>query len=209
MPKALRWTEISLRSIAAGELYIGLKKMKRYLAFMTLVVLLASSCQKQDAKVNRSLQQPEPAPSSKTPVGAKELTKGLPLGSHTNSPASLLMKNHDGTLLIKIKPHVYMDELGCTMVMDGDGNTFSQLYHVIAFSIETKQYYTIWGVRFGKGPPINLDQEKEYRFLVKPYRQADFKDESVPCQIIKIWDGDRVLFEKQQKAQPTDTPDKK
>ena len=134
------------------------------------------------------------------------MAKGPPPASRTTSPASLLEKNADGALLIKMKPQVYTSEMGCTMMVDDSGNTFSQLYYVISFSVQQKQYYTIWGVRFGKGPPLTFDSEREYRFLVKPYREADSKDESVPCEIIKVWDGGDVVFEKEEKkeAQPRD-----
>jgi hypothetical protein len=120
----------------------------------------------------------------------------LPPGSYTKSPASLIKKNDDGTSLIKIRPHVYMSEMGCTMMQDDMGNTFSQLYHVISFSLGEANYYAIWGVRFGKGPPLQLNRHREYRFLVRPFRAPDFKDESAPCEIIKIWDRGRLVFEK-------------
>ena len=189
---------------------LGFDNMTKYLAYMVCVLLLLASCARQDAEVKQGFQRPQPTPPSKERADAREFAREVPLFSHTNSPATLLKRNADGALLIEIQPHVYMDPLGCTMMSDDQGNTFSQMYHVIAFSLEDRHYYTIWGARFGKGPPITLRRKKAYRFLVKPYRHADFKDESVPCQIIKIWDGDKVLFEKpqKQKAQPADAPDK-
>jgi len=185
--------------------------MMRYLTYTALLVVLVTGCAKRAVEAGRASQrQPEPAPSVQQSTNPDKVAEELPLASHTSSPASLVKENADGTLLIKIKPHVYMSEMGCTMVSNEQGDTFSQLYYVIAFSIQAKQYYTVWGVHFGKGPPLKLDREKEYRFHVKPYRKADFKDESVPCAIIKIWEGDDVVFEKQEKerTQPTDAPGK-
>lgn len=186
--------------------------MMRYLPYIALLVLFVPACAKRDAGVEQVSQiQPESQTSSQPLLPPDKLADRLPLDSHPNSPASLLKKNTDGTLLIKIKPRVYTSEMGCTMVSDEWGNTFSQLYDVIAFSIQSKHYYTIWGVRYGKGPALTFDREKEYRFLVKPYREAEFKNEIAHCEIIKAWDTDNnVVFEKQgkKKIQSKDLRDK-
>jgi hypothetical protein len=82
------------------------------------------------------------------------------------------------------------------MVMDDRGNTFSQRYYVIAFNLQSKRFYTIWGVRFGKGPPVRLSREKEYRFLVRPLGAAHGRGEDVPCEIVKVWGGGALLYER-------------
>ena len=177
---------------------MGFRNVAKCLMAVALVGLCAISCARREAADQPSQQRAKPK--------APETT--LPLLSRTISPASLLKRNPDGSLLMAITPHVYMDELGCTIVMDEQGNGFSQMYYVIAFSLEGRDYYTIWGVEPGKGPPISLDRSREYTFLVKPYRRAESEDESVPCEVLEVWDQDELLYRKSEEPQPADTSDK-
>lgn len=183
--------------------------MMKYLICFSFFVLLVSTCVQRETELNRDLrEQLKSTVSLNVSIDTDGMTKRLPYESPINSPASLLKKNADGSMLVKIKPHVYTNEMGCTIVMDEMGNTFAQLHYVIDFYIEAKYYYTIWGVLFGERPPINLNREKEYRFLVRPYREEDFKDESVPCEIIKIWDGEGVIFEIEEVQSKDETRNK-
>ena len=107
---------------------VGWARTMKYAIMMILLSLgLLSGCQKS-----------KPEPAAEAPVEIKELVEGLPLSSHTSSPVSLLKREGNGTLLIKIKPHVYMDEMGCTMMSDDMGNTFSQMYQVAVPSYRQK-----------------------------------------------------------------------
>jgi hypothetical protein len=131
---------------------------------------------------------------------------GPPL-SRTISPASLLKRNADGSLLIAIKPHVYARLNAHDLVVDEQGHESSEVHLVIAFSIEDRDYHTIWGVESGKAPPAALDPSKEYTFLVKPYREVEDKRVSIPCAVLEVRDHDKLLYRKKEATQPTNPPD--
>ena len=173
--------------------------MMRYLICFVLLFFILTTCARRGSKANRTLEKdPDSSYSSEVSLGADEVLKEKPLRSPTRSPVSLLKKNSDGSLLIKIKPQVYMSEMGCEIVMDVMGNQFAQMHYVIDFYIQEKYYYTIWGLLFGRRPPIYLGREKEYRFLIKPDSEKDLTGESIYFEIIKIWDGGRVVFEQDE-----------
>jgi hypothetical protein len=140
-------------------------------------------------------------------VSPKRSKEGVPLHPRTMSPASLLKRNADGTLLIAIKPRVFMDELGCTIATDEQGNDFSVMYHVIAFTLEGQRHYTIWGADPGERSPVALDPSTEYTFLVKPYREVDDKEESVRLEVLEVRHQGKLLFRKKQEPEPANPPD--
>jgi len=121
------------------------------------------------------------------------------------SPATLLEKNSDGTLLVSLKPQVYLDELGCVMVSDGKGHTFSQKHHIIAFSLEKTRYWAIWGKSPGGGPPLKLDPKADYKCLIKPL-DSNQENADQPYSILKIWDGSNLIYESKEKALQAATP---
>lgn len=145
------------------------------------------------------------------PPDAKPIT--LPTLEKRDSPAVLLKKNTDGTLLVSLKPQVYLDELGCVMVSDAEGNTFSQMHYMIAFSLEKIRYRTLWGTSPGGGPPVKLDPQTEYQCLIETPLPAKER-EDVACSILKIWQDGKLIYERKEVkrgvAGPTDvSPEKK
>jgi hypothetical protein len=118
-----------------------------------------------------------------------------------DSPAALLEKKPDGKLLVSLRPQVYLDPLGCVMVSDGQGNTFSQMHYVIAFSLEKTRYWTIWGTSPGGGPPVKLDSKKDYKCLIKVSNPSQ-DGVDIPCSILKIWDGAVLIYERKERAEP-------
>jgi hypothetical protein len=127
------------------------------------------------------------------------IPREIPTFDKQDSPATLLKENADGTFLVTLTPHVYFDELGCTMVSDERGNTFSKVYFIIAFTLDKSRYWTIWGSRPGESPPVKLDPKKEYKCLVKPLDSTK-GEANRPCSIMKIWDGEKLLFERTEKG---------
>ncbi len=135
-------------------------------------------------------EEPASDPKAKPP--------SIPLFEKKDSPVTLLKENPDGTLLITLRPQIYFDELGCTIVVDQDGNTFSQMYHMIAFSLKDIRYHTIWGVMLGSGPPVKLDPTIDYKCLIKTEEPKE-KEVSSSFSILKIWEGEKLVYEQKQK----------
>jgi len=117
-----------------------------------------------------------------------------PIFQKRDSPTTLIERNQDGTLLVSLKPQVYLDELGCIMVADEQGNTFSQMHYIIAFSLQEVRYWTIWGTSPGGGPPVKLDSRVAYKCLIRPLA-SDQNGEDVPFSILKIWNGSELVYE--------------
>jgi hypothetical protein len=134
--------------------------------------------------------------------------RAIPTLEKQESPATLLKKNPDGTLLVSLRPQVYLDELGCVMVSDGNGNTFPRMHHVIAFSLEKIRYWTIWGTSPGGGPPVKLDPKTDYKCLIKTSNPIP-EGVDLPCSILKIWDGGNLIFERKEKAEQAEAPNRR
>lgn len=132
-----------------------------------------------------------------TNIPVASLAKSINLyGSPTNSPATLIERYGDGTLLIMIEPKIYMSDLGCTMIETEFGST-SQIYYCMQFEIEKQKYWTIWGVQHGTRPPIHFEDDTNYRFLIQAAKPPAFS-------VLKVWLGDKLLYETKEdkKAQP-------
>lgn len=155
-----------------------------------------------------------PCPGEGQTSDPDDASREIPAFEKRDSPASLLKRNPDGTLLVTMKPQVYFDELGCVMVSDRQGNTFSRIHHMIAFSLEEIRYWTIWGSSPGGGPPVKLDPKKDYKCLVKVLGSKQDQADR-PCLILKIWEGDKVIYESAGNAeqggagQPATAPESK
>jgi hypothetical protein len=152
---------------------------------MKLVIPVVSACLFVPCWSDEPLSNPSAKPAA-TPTLEKQ-----------ESPATLLEKNSDGTLLVSLKPQVYLDELGCVMGSDGKGNTFSQMHHIISFSLEKTRYWTIWGKSPGGGPPVKLDSKKDYKCLIKISNPNQGNVDS-GCSILKIWDGSNLIYEQKE-----------
>ncbi len=83
------------------------------------------------------------------------------------------------------------------MMMDQDGRTFSQMSHMIAFSLKDIRYYTIWGTSPGGGSPVKLDPTIDYKCLIKPEKPKEAKA-SVSFSILKIWKSEELLYERKE-----------
>ena len=132
--------------------------------------------------------------------------RAMPNFERRDSPVTLLKQFPDGTLLVSLRPKIYLDESGCIMVSDGAGSTFSIAHYVIAFSLKKTRYWTILGTNLGEGPPVRLDSEKEYRCLIKISGADEGKADRL-FSILEIWDGVDLIYERKYQAVEQDGAD--
>jgi len=165
-------------SIAITSKLSSVKFMK--LAASLLLTCLLSICW---------AEEPISDPSAKPPL--------IPNWKKQDSPVTLLKENPDRTLLVSLRPQIYLDELGCTIVADQHGHTFSQMHHMIAFSHKDVRYYTIWGTSPGAGPPVKLDPTIDYKLLIKPGK-LEKNETSISFSILKIWNGEKLIYESKE-----------
>ena len=171
--------------------------MSRYFRF-TGTFLLCS--------IAPALADPPSGPASKGGRSSKELQELIqnvesmwaPKNLPANSTIKVLKKNPDGTVLILAKPRFWMSELGCVMLSDGSAN----IYTLATFAIEGVSYDTIWSSRLSPAP-LELSAGKTYRMQL---RLEDRKEYGRWCDILKMWDGERLLLDRTQKLQQQQEP---
>ncbi|MEK7951938.1 hypothetical protein WKV53_15590 [Luteolibacter sp. Y139] len=74
--------------------------------------------------------------------------------------------------------------------------------------MDKTRYWTIWGISPGSGPPVKLDPATDYKCLIKTSNPPQ-EGAATPFSILKIWEGDKLIFECKEKAEPSPAPDRK
>jgi hypothetical protein len=118
--------------------------------------------------------------------GNAEPARSLLVRFDPPSPAAVLRRNDDGTLLISATPRFHFSELGCVMVMDENGNSFPNEYELLRFAIQDTFYTTVWSSGTSP-PPVALDHTEEYEFLVRLEPQG-------LCEVLKVLKNGAVLY---------------
>jgi hypothetical protein len=103
----------------------------------------------------------------------------------------VVQRNLDGSVLVRVqtKPRFRVSSLGCTMLRDEGGRTFSNIYTLLVLDVQGKSCATVWSSLTFR-PAVQLPLDREYRFLLR----LSPKDEG-RCDVLKIWDGDVLLVD--------------
>ena len=113
-----------------------------------------------------------------------------------DSPAELIERNADGSMLISIQPKPYLTEWGCTTVTDGE-REWAEQYTVISFSLDKHSYHVMAndhrGFPFLTTAATKAAAGRPFRFLVKPISlPVDIKEAGL-CVLLVAWDPQRKL----------------
>jgi hypothetical protein len=171
--------------------------MKRWLAFVLALLIpwLVSQavCNADPPKISTDNGDPS----------AKELLEMIekmwaPRNLPFNSTVKILKKNLDGTVLILAKPRFWQSELGCMMLMNQRGNTFSNVFTLVTFAIDGVSFDSIWSSRLSAAP-FELSPEKTYQILLQ---LEDRNEYGKWAHILKMWDGQKLLLDRTKNKKP-------
>ena len=108
------------------------------------------------------------------------------------SPAELLARNDDGTLLLKIRPrpHASYGESETIERAEDEG-----VYYSLSFRIEDVSHAAGWTVPSESPFPPWLNSEKEFRYLVRPWRKSAERNLTIFCTVLTVWEGDKLILD--------------
>jgi hypothetical protein len=78
-------------------------------------------------------------------------------------------------------------------------------YYSLTFRLDDVGYAAGWRISHGSPFPLWLHSEKEFRYLVKPWREKAEPNVPIFCTVLKAWEGKKLVLDNIE-GQPVDQP---
>jgi len=124
----------------------------------------------------------------------------LQVASATVSPAQIIPQNND--VLVVTTPHFRRAEQHGIELANEHGRIGNDVFTFLDFKVGNKTY-SAWWDSIGTPPPLYLDKDVTYKFLIRLDRKTS------ECQVLKIWRREKLIWRNDKLAWQVPSPDER